>query len=131
MYAFLAVFIFGGLGATARYGIYTALRRPAFEHFPYATVTVNVVGSLLIGLLGAVLASRMPDRVILREAVLIGFLGGFTTFSAFSAEALRLVHGGESGKAMLHVALNVALCLGAVWAGHALGTLFAPLRSSS
>ena len=130
MNAYLAVFICGGLGAAARYAIYAALRRPAFDHFPYATVTVNVAGSLLIGFLGALLLARAPERVILREAVLIGFLGGFTTFSAFSAEALRLVQGGETGKAMLHILLNVALCLLAVWIGHALGSVFDPPRGA-
>ena len=131
MNAYFAVFICGGLGAASRYAVYVALRRPAFEHFPYATVAVNVAGSLLIGFLGALFLARAPDKVILREAVLIGFLGGFTTFSAFSAEALRLMHGGETGKAMLHVLLNVALCLLAVWAGHALGSLFDPARAAS
>lgn len=128
MNAYLAVFIFGGLGSASRYAIYVALRRPVFDHFPYATVMVNIAGSLLIGFLGVLLLTRAPERVILREAVLIGFLGGFTTFSAFSSDALRLVQGGETGKALLHVLLNVALCLVAVWIGHAIGSSFDPTR---
>lgn len=121
MNSFLAVFIAGGFGAASRYGVSVALRRPSLEHFPYATLGVNVLGSLLIGLLGALLAAKAPDRDLLREALLIGFLGGFTTFSAFSADVLKLMHDGEQGKALAHVAMHIALCLGAVWIGHAAG----------
>lgn len=121
MNTFLAIFIAGGLGAASRYAVYDACRRPSLEHFPYATLVVNVLGCLLIGLVGAALFAKMPEREVLRDAVLIGFLGGFTTFSAFSADVLRLVHTGEHGKALAHIAMHFALCLGAVWVGHLLG----------
>jgi len=118
---FLAIFVAGGLGAASRYAVSEAFRRPALEHFPYATLAVNVLGCLLIGLIGAALFAKVPERDVLRDAVLIGFLGGFTTFSAFSADALRLVQAGEHSKALAHVALHFALCLGAVWMGHIAG----------
>jgi len=121
---FVAVFVAGGLGAVSRYSITLAMKRPALAHFPYATLTVNVVGSFLIGFAGAFLAAKMPERVLLRDALLIGFLGGFTTFSAFSAETLRLLHTGEQSKALLHITLHVAVCIGAVWVGHLLGSTF-------
>ena len=128
MNAYLAIFVSGGLGAVARYGVYTSMRRPSIDHFPYATLAVNVVGSFLIGFGGALLVARAPGRPVLREALLVGFLGGFTTFSAFSADVLRLANDGEHGKALLHALLHMALCLVAVWVGHTLATTLAPAR---
>ncbi len=128
MNAYLAIFVSGGLGAVARYGVYTSMKRPSLDHFSYATLAVNVIGSFLIGFIGAILVSRAPGKPILREALLVGFLGGFTTFSAFSADVLRLANDGEHSKALLHALLHVALCLVAVWAGHTIATVFVPVR---
>lgn len=90
------------------------------ETFPVGTLVVNVLGCFVIGLFAGVTG---PDGVFLtssvtRQFVMIGILGGFTTFSSFSLQTLNLMNAGEWGRAGLNVFLSVALCLLAVWLGH-------------
>lgn len=89
--------------------------------FPYGTLAVNVLGCLLMGLLFELFLERLSSDGILRAAVLIGFLGGYTTFSAFSIETLNLVEQGALAKAAINVAGSVILCFGATWIGITLG----------
>lgn len=111
----LHVAIGGALGAMLRYAIGLALR------FPYATLCVNVLGSLLMGI-ALVWLTEMGDKSFARWQPLImtGLLGGFTTFSAFSLDTLRLFETGQSGAALIYVAGTVLLCLLAVFAGVAI-----------
>jgi CrcB protein len=99
------------------------MARTAGTGFPWGTLLVNVTGSFAIGLLAA-LATADGRAVVVGDArafLVVGLLGGFTTFSAFSVETLRLAQAGEWGSAGANVAASVLLCLLAVWIGFAAG----------
>ncbi len=81
--------------------------------FPWGTLMVNVIGSFTIGFLWVVLAGRLPGHALL----VTGFLGGFTTFSAFSLDTLRLIEMGQSGQAVAYGSASVGLSLAACAAG--------------
>lgn len=113
----LAIAAGGALGALLRFwmsnGIYAVLGR----NFPYGTLAVNVLGSLLMGFLYVLLVDKLALGPQWRAALLIGLLGAFTTFSTFSMETLNLVEAGEVFKALLNVLLSVSLCLAVTWFG--------------
>ena len=88
--------------------------------FPLGTLAVNVLGCLVIGSLSAALASRFPIREDYRLALVVGLLGGFTTFSSFGLETFSLLDGGHYVHAASNVVLSVIVCLVAVWAGQRL-----------
>ncbi|MEZ5961268.1 MAG: fluoride efflux transporter CrcB [Hyphomonadaceae bacterium] len=107
----------GALGALARYGVGVSAARWFGLGFPWGTLAVNIVGGLAMG----VLAARVgPDQESLRLALGVGVLGGFTTFSAFSLETVRLMEH-QPGLAMFYAAASVVLSVGACWAGFYLG----------
>lgn len=108
----------GALGACARYGLSRSL--PLME-YPLATQSANVLGSLLIGLLFAPVALRLGSEHPAWALLAIGLLGGFTTFSSFSLDSLRLLEQGRLGLALLYVGSTVGLCLLAAWLGLMLG----------
>lgn len=99
----------GALGAVARYGVGIAVA------FPWGTLTVNVLGSLVIGLVWVILQARGMHGAL--PFVMTGLLGGFTTFSAFSLDTLRLVEDGRIGTAGGYVLASVALSLAACAVG--------------
>lgn len=111
----------GALGSAARYWI-ALWAAPVSRHLPWGTIGINVAGSFLIGFFGTLtLASgRHPAPEWLRLFVMVGFCGGFTTFSSFSLQTLDLLRGGAWGRASANAALSVLLCLASVAAGHAL-----------
>lgn len=111
----------GALGALARYLAGGAVHRlfPAVA-FPVGTLAVNVLGCLLIGFLGGLAEARHGMGPEARGFLLVGLLGGFTTFSSFGYETLALARDAEMGRALLNVAASVVLGLAAVWAGNAL-----------
>ncbi len=123
MIQLLSIALGGALGAVLRYwtstGIYAILGRG----FPYGTLMVNVVGSLLMGLLTVLMLERMNVSPELRGGLLIGLLGAFTTFSTFSIETLFLVEQGELLKAFLNVTISVVVCVIAAWFGLIIGRL--------
>ena len=110
----------GVLGALARWGVARALPSPT-GGWPWATLLVNVTGCALIGVLLAVLPARCPGHPWLRAFLATGVLGGYTTFSTFAVEAVRLVDGGAVGTAAAYVAASVFGGLLAVVAGLAAG----------
>lgn len=114
----LQVALGGAAGAVARYGVNRAATVAFGPGFPVATLTVNVVGSFLMGLLVVALATRGNAWAPL---LLTGVLGGFTTFSAFSLDTLTLWERGQHGLAAGYVVLSVLLSLAAVGAGLTLG----------
>lgn len=99
----LLVFVGGGLGAVLRYGTTLALPRPDAAAFPWATLAVNLAGSLAIGVLAGVLVGKDAARLFW----VTGLLGGFTTFSAFSLETLGLLQSGRTGAAAAYVLASV------------------------
>ncbi|HFD91954.1 MAG TPA: fluoride efflux transporter CrcB [Gammaproteobacteria bacterium] len=113
----IAIAAGGAVGALLRYwtslGVHSLLGRS----FPYGTLTVNVAGSLLMGLLFVLFVERLNLGSEWRAAILIGLLGSFTTFSTFSIETFNLMEQGEMLKALLNILLSITLCLGAAWLG--------------
>ena len=114
----------GFLGSVLRYLAGGAVQAAARHvHFPWGTLAVNAAGCLLIGLLGGLAATRHVLSPEQRLFLITGFLGGFTTFSAYGFETYYLVRVGEPGLAAANALGQVALGLAAVWAGHALAAL--------
>ena len=113
----LAIAAGGALGALFRFwvsgGIYALLGRG----FPYGTLAVNVIGSLLMGFLSVLVVSRFEVSEPVRVGLLIGFLGSFTTFSTFAMDALQLADGGALLKATSYILLSVLFCILGAWAG--------------
>jgi CrcB protein len=111
----------GAIGALLRFWSSTAVYALLGRGFPYGTLFVNIVGSFLMGLLFVLLVERLGASAVLRAALLVGVLGGFTTFSSFSIETLNLLEQGELLKAVVNTVLSVALCIGVAWLGMKLG----------
>jgi len=122
----IAVALGGACGAVVRFLMSSGLYQWLGRDFPYGTLVVNVVGSFLIGLLTETLIlQRIAIGLEYRAAILVGFIGAFTTFSTFSLETLYLIEQGSLAKAALNVVASVAGCLLAVWIGLLCGrTLF-------
>ncbi len=111
------VFIGGGLGSAARYGIQLLLHeRIVAYNFPWATFTVNIIGSFLIGMFYA-LSDRYNISAELRLLLTAGFCGGFTTFSTFSNDVLKLLQSGEVMIPLIYVLLSIILGIGACFLG--------------
>ena len=119
--AYVWVALGGALGSMARYGSSGLAVRWLGAGFPWGTLFVNVAGSFAIGLLTTLVAA--DGRPLLgndaRAFVIVGVLGGFTTFSSFSLETLNLARSGQLGAAGANVALSLVVCLVAAWLGFA------------
>lgn len=118
---YLWVALGSALGGMARFGCSGLAGRLFGETFPWGTLIVNVTGSLLIGCIAGIFS---PDAKLLlasewRAFLMIGVLGGFTTFSTFSLETLNLARDGQWPLAGANVAASLVLCLLAVWIGYA------------
>jgi len=112
----------GAFGAVMRFLVSTGIYQWLGRGFPYGTLTVNLIGSFLMGLLAeALISQRITIALDYRAAILIGFMGAFTTFSTFSLDTFYLLEQGQLNKAALNVAISVGSCLFSVW----LGLLFA------
>ncbi len=119
MYALFLVVLGGGIGAGLRHGVNLGAARYLGTQFPWGTLTVNIVGSFLMGLLAAWFAFRGDQQTpqSLRLFLTTGILGGFTTFSAFSLDFALLFERGDGMLAMTYVAASVVLSLLAIFAG--------------
>jgi CrcB protein len=115
----LAIALGGAGGSVLRYLLGGVVQRATHSGFPYGTLTVNIIGCLVIGVLVQHFMNLEPSPA-LRGLLVVGFCGGFTTFSAFSNEAIGLVYGGAYAKAILYIALSVTLCVAATATGIAL-----------
>ncbi len=127
---YLLIMAGGAIGSGARYfcsGLVADLFGPTF---PWGTIVVNVVGSFIIGFFNT--ASGPDGRFLIstetRQFVMLGVLGGYTTFSSFSLQTLSLMREGEWLPASANIGLSFALCLLAVWLGHLAAAAFNQLR---
>ena len=110
----LSIALGGAMGAMGRYWVSSCLLPISSYKFPYATFSVNVVGSLLMGILYVLIVERggLPEQA--RHLLMVGFLGAFTTFSTFSLDALSLWQNGHLFLALVYVLATVVLCLVAI-----------------
>lgn len=110
------------LGGVGRYWLSGLIARRFGEVFPIGTLVVNVTGSFLIGLVATLTdpEGRLLIHPTARQFIMVGILGGYTTFSSFSLQTLDLAREGQWLYAAANVILSVALCLLAVWLGHVL-----------
>jgi CrcB protein len=126
MLAYLWVAIGGALGSVMRFGLNGLISARFGETFPWGTLVINVTGSFLIGIFAAF--SDPDGRALIspgaRQFLMVGICGGYTTFSSFSLQTLRLAQDGEWLYAGGNVILSVVLCLVAVWLGYLLGSMF-------
>ena len=132
----MAIYLWIGLGSAlggmARYWSSGLIAVQFGESFPFGTLFVNALGSFLIGVIATLTApdGRLFVGTEMRQFLMLGILGGYTTFSSFSIETLELMRGGEWMRAGALVILSVTLCLLAVWLGHAAAAVFNQLRGS-
>ncbi len=112
----LAIFIGGGLGSLSRYGIAVLLRMYSMD-FPIATLSVNIIGSLILGFAVALFWNKAPMHDTLKLAITVGFCGGLTTFSTFSWETFDLIKQGDYLLAFLYTVVSVLVCVLAISLG--------------
>jgi CrcB protein len=131
---YLVIGLGGALGSMLRFGLAGAIDMKMVKAgglvFPLGTIVVNITGCLIIGFIATV--SSTEGRIFLspltRQFILIGILGGYTTFSSFSLQTLLLAQGGQWWAAAANVLISVVLCLIGVWLGAALAQSFNQLR---
>ncbi len=121
MFQVLTIAAGGALGALMRFWVSNGIYGVFGREFPYGTLMVNVLGSLMMGFLYILFLERMSVSPEVRGAVLVGFLGAFTTFSTFSIETINLIEQADFLKAGLNMVLSVGACVLACWAGVILG----------
>ena len=123
MGAWIAVAVGGALGSMARFWLASAMTALTGPRFPWGTLLINVVGSFVIGLVGAL--AMTPERVVMptdvRIFLMTGICGGFTTFSAFSLQTLELLQGGEIVPALGYAVGSVILCVIATYCAWIIG----------
>jgi CrcB protein len=116
----IAVALGGALGSLARHAVNLAIARVTENTTPYATATVNILGSAVIGVLAGLMAGgKLHMTQMQRAFVFVGILGGFTTFSSFMLDTLTLGHGDQHGLAVANVLLQIVVGAIAVFAGYA------------
>jgi CrcB protein len=120
MIAWVAVAVGSALGGMARYGLTLAVARAVGGGFPWGTLLINILGSFVIGLYGALTLADgpIPASGTTRVFVMVGICGGFTTFSSFSLQTMDLLRAGEVLAAAGYILASVALCLGGVFLGY-------------
>jgi CrcB protein len=123
--SYLIVFLGGGLGAALRHGLNVVFARMLGTAFPYSTLTINITGSLVMGLIAGYFAFKGDASQNWRLFLTTGILGGYTTFSAFSLDAALLYERGEIGLAALYIGASVVVSILGLFAGLALARSFA------
>jgi fluoride exporter len=117
----LAVALFGAAGAASRYAIDRLIEQRSESVFPWSTFMINVSGCLLFGVVTAALVDRHHLPAWLRVGLVMGFVGGYTTFSTFAAEALDLGEGRETAVALAYALASVTVGIVAVFVGARIG----------
>lgn len=132
MLAYLWVAIGGALGSMARYGLGGLVSEKFGQSFPWGTLVINVTGSFVIGILGALTAPEgkmtPQSRALTIQLLITGVCGGYTTFSSFSLQTLNLLRDREWFYAGGNVLLSVTLCMIAVWLGYLLGSMLNTMK---
>ena len=113
----ISIAVGGGIGAVGRYLVMEGVNYWLGQDFPYSTLIVNVAGSFVIGLLFGALVITWSPSAELRGFLIIGFLGSFTTFSAFSLDVITLIQQGEFLSALLYIIVSVIFSVLALFAG--------------
>jgi fluoride exporter len=134
MIAYFWVAIGGALGSVGRFwlgGLIAEASARQGSLFPWNTLVVNVTGSFVIGVFGAMTATegRWPASPAIRQFFIAGICGGYTTFSSFSLQTLSLLQDRQWLQAGANAVLSVVLCLAAVWLGYLLGALFNSMKA--
>lgn len=114
----------GGAGTLLRYWISEWVAKRSGTTFPVGTLVVNLVGCLLAGFLFQLFAERFVINQTLSVVILIGLLGGFTTFSSFGLQTFNLLRAGEIGFALLNIAISNVAGLLLVWVGYSVARIF-------
>ena len=122
---YLLIALGGGAGALCRYAAGVVVATNSALLFPWATLAVNIAGAWAIGLVWGVAGGSPWFESWGRALIVTGFLGGFTTFSAFSYETLQMMQSGRVITAATYVLVSVVLCVLAVWLGHLAAALIA------
>lgn len=117
MKTILAIALGGALGSVFRYGTYIGAGRLLGMDFPWGTLIVNIAGSFLIGALTGLFAFAWQPSEEMKLFLITGFLGGFTTFSAFSLDFANLWNGGATTMAVIYVIISVSVSIVALFAG--------------
>jgi CrcB protein len=130
---YLVIGLGGALGSMSRFGLGSWIDSGAQKTgpiFPWGTIIVNITGCFIIGFIYSISASegRLMLSSLTRQFIMIGILGGYTTFSSFSLQTLSLAQDGQWGSAAANVALSIVLCLVGVWLGAALAGMLNQLR---
>lgn len=116
-WGWFAIAMGGALGAMSRFAMSHQVYQWFGRDFAWGTLSVNVIGSFIMGLAAVLLVDKMAVSTEWRSFVLVGFLGAFTTFSTFSYETMQYIEIGELNKAMLNIGVSIITCLVAVWVG--------------
>ena len=134
MITYLWIALGGALGSVGRYWLSGLVANRFGETFPWGTLVINVTGSFVIGIIGALASpeGRMDSqsRAFATQFLMIGVCGGYTTFSSFSWQTLRLLQDREWLYAGGNVILSVILCMIAVWLGYALGSAMNSMKGN-
>ena len=117
MSIYLAIAAGGSLGAVSRYWMSASTYQWLGQGFPYGTLVVNLLGSLVMGFLSVLLVHRFQVSEEIRIGLLAGFLGSFTTFSTFAMDTLQLAGNEAMFKAIIYILFSVMLCIIGAWAG--------------
>jgi CrcB protein len=116
----LLIFVGGGLGSITRFVLGKSIQAQFVRTFPFGTLGVNVLASLVLGILVGMFEAKTLTNPNYRAFIAIGFCGGFSTFSTFSNDTLQLIQNNRFSEALLNVLLNVVLCILATFVGLAL-----------
>lgn len=119
----LFVMLGGGFGSGFRYLLAHFAKRQMETSFPLATFTINITGSLLIGIILGYYSKESNQNEYLKLLLATGFCGGFTTFSAFTFENLSLIQTNQTGTAFIYIGLSLVLGILAVWLGMMIGKI--------
>jgi CrcB protein len=124
MWNALWIFVGGGLGSLARWGVSGCIATGVGETFPWGTIIVNITGCFVIGIFATVTGpdGRWLASPTFRQFFMLGICGGYTTFSSFSLQTLTLAQGGQWFKAGANCVLSLVFCLLGTWLGHLIAT---------